>query len=485
MVEMLPIFFSGVAAAVAVLHGLLFLFFPRRTRGNLYYALFAIFLAGFFLALWQVNRQQAPEIHVLWQQILGSCGLLMSLFGLRFELCAFEHERSRSLFYPLTVVVLVVIAWFWLQPKALEQVFLNVLGFVLCAEMLRIVLIAMWRRRPDAWVVGLGFASLTLGGLYATANNMGWVSGWIDPYALPSGIAVLTVSMSAYLARDAAQTQKELEQRLEEVRTLDSRILEQDRKAHDADVERARLEEARRLQAAELEEARRLQLSMLPSGRPELPNVEVAFRMWTASEVGGDYYDFQQTRQDAVTLALGDATGHGLNSGLMVASTKSLFQTRDEAASLPETLGRISRGIKAMNLQRMNVAMMLARIEGRRVFLSAAGMPPALIYRCDSGKVEEVMLPGPPLGTMVGFSYREHELALAPGDCLLLMTDGLPELLNPEGLPLGYEETSSLFRQVAAEAAEQILDSLFDAAAGFAAGQVQEDDLTLVVLKAT
>ncbi len=94
------------------------------------------------------------------------------------------------------------------------------------------------------------------------------------------------------------------------------------------------------------------------------------------------------------------------------------------------------------------------------------------------------MLPGPPLGTMMGFSYGERELSLAPGDSLLLMTDGLPELVNPEGSPLGYEDTTKLYRRVAAEPAETILDSLFEHAGRFAAGQAQEDDLTLVVLKA-
>ncbi|MCZ6726010.1 MAG: SpoIIE family protein phosphatase, partial [Acidobacteria bacterium] len=84
----------------------------------------------------------------------------------------------------------------------------------------------------------------------------------------------------------------------------------------------------------------------------------------------------------------------------------------------------------------------------------------------------------------VGFSYRERDLSLAAGDTVLLMSDGLPELVGPDGDVLGYEKTRELFLQVASEPPDVILRRLFEAAEKFAAGHPQEDDLTLVVLRA-
>ncbi|MDX1700661.1 MAG: two-component regulator propeller domain-containing protein, partial [Melioribacteraceae bacterium] len=77
----------------------------------------------------------------------------------------------------------------------------------------------------------------------------------------------------------------------------------------------------------ELEEARKLQLSMLPKEIPQLPNLDIAVYMKTATEVGGDYYDFHLHSDGTLTVVLGDATGHGMQSGMMVSIMKSLFMS--------------------------------------------------------------------------------------------------------------------------------------------------------------
>ena len=153
--------------------------------------------------------------------------------------------------------------------------------------------------------------------------------------------------MSAYLSRDVARTHLNLETQLSEVRRLDALTLAQQEEAHAAELKRRLLEEDNRRHVAQLDQARKLQLSMLPAASPDSPIAEVAFKMWTAEQVGGDYYDYRRSPSGALTLALGDATGHGLDSGLMVASTKSLFQSGDDQESLAEALKRISRASKA------------------------------------------------------------------------------------------------------------------------------------------
>jgi hypothetical protein len=78
----------------------------------------------------------------------------------------------------------------------------------------------------------------------------------------------------------------------------------------------------------ELEEARQLQLSMLPSDKPSLPHLDIAWYMETATEVGGDYYDYSLAPDGILTFTLGDATGHGLNAGSGLERAVSRFGCR-------------------------------------------------------------------------------------------------------------------------------------------------------------
>src|SRR6185295_16116119 len=99
---------------------------------------------------------------------------------------------------------------------------------------------------------------------------------------------------------------------------LVERMIEEARQRQELQTENER-------RAKELEEARQLQLSMLPKSVPQLVQLEIAAYMKTATEVGGDYYDFHLAEDGTLTVAVGDATGHGLKAGTMVSSVKSLF----------------------------------------------------------------------------------------------------------------------------------------------------------------
>src|SRR5215510_10661615 len=148
------------------------------------------------------------------------------------------------------------------------------------------------------------------------------------------------------------------------------------------------IEEARRRQeieaeneqrAKELEEARQLQLSMLPKRMPQLQHFEIAAVMKTATEVGGDYYDFHVGADGTLTIAIGDATGHGLKAGTVVAATKVLFNHLAGQADLVATLSQTSRALKQMNMRSLFMALTLVKLKGDHLQCSVAGMPPILI----------------------------------------------------------------------------------------------------------
>ena len=131
----------------------------------------------------------------------------------------------------------------------------------------------------------------------------------------------------------------------------------------------------------ELEEARQLQLSMLPKDLPKLPHLDIAVYMKTATEVGGDYYDFHIGLDGTLTVVLGDATGHGMKAGTMVTTTKSLFNVLAPNPNIVETFHEMTRCLKLMQMEKLSMCLTMLKIMGNKIQMSSAGMPPVFIYK--------------------------------------------------------------------------------------------------------
>jgi serine phosphatase RsbU (regulator of sigma subunit) len=233
----------------------------------------------------------------------------------------------------------------------------------------------------------------------------------------------------------------------------------------------------------ELEEARELQLSMLPEDLPNLPNLDIAVYMQTATEVGGDYYDFHVGMDGTLTVVVGDATGHGMKAGTMVTATKSLFNILAPNSDILATFSEISRVIKGMKFHQLSMCLMLLKIKGKELSVSSAAMPPALIYRKKNQAIEEIFMKGMPLGAMNNFPYTIKEGHLEQGDTILLLSDGLPELTNDSSEMYGYDRTKTEFCSVGEKEPEEIVDYLKNSAAQWVNGKAPDDDVTFVVIK--
>lgn len=232
----------------------------------------------------------------------------------------------------------------------------------------------------------------------------------------------------------------------------------------------------------DLEEARAFQLSLLPKTLPAHPAFDIAVSMQTATEVGGDYYDFHHSETGVLTVAVGDATGHGARAGTMVTVVKSLFSADSGWSGPKEFLTGAATAVKRMELGRMAMGLTLARLEGTTLTLAAAGMPPALLFRAASRTVEEIALEGMPLGGLA-FEYKEARLGVEPGDTLLLMSDGLPELLDGTGEPFGYVRVRSVFEQLGGRNPDDVVAGLVEAARTWTGGKPPNDDVTFVVAR--
>lgn len=233
--------------------------------------------------------------------------------------------------------------------------------------------------------------------------------------------------------------------------------------------------------SSELEDARRFQLSLLPKEVPRFKPFDIAVFTRTATEVGGDYFDFHVDGSLSVTA--GDATGHGAKAGTMVTVIKTLFAGYAPSRMPASFLRDAAEKVKRMDLGRMAMALLVARFDPDKLTVASAGMPPVYLHRKETGDVEEIARGATPLGTL-GADYEDISASLGPGDTVLLMTDGFPELLNAQGHQLGYTNAVDEFRKAACGAtANDVIQSLEAAVQRWHGDQPPNDDVTFVVIK--
>jgi serine phosphatase RsbU (regulator of sigma subunit) len=235
----------------------------------------------------------------------------------------------------------------------------------------------------------------------------------------------------------------------------------------------------------ELEEARILQLSLLPQQPPQLPHLQLSFYMNTSTEVGGDYYDYKLNERDgSITIAIGDATGHGLKAGIMVATVKSYFQTLADRFEPSDILNIISGGIKSLNIRGMYMGLTIIKIRGNSVCMASAGMPPAYHYSGAFRRITSITHKGPFLGFGSKSKYEFTTLTLAPGDTLLGLTDGLTELFNTKREMLGDELIEKNLARHGHLSPDDLLNEFVEMGNQWSGGRPNEDDITMVAIKA-
>lgn len=244
------------------------------------------------------------------------------------------------------------------------------------------------------------------------------------------------------------------------------------------------IEKEHERKSQELEDAKQLQLSMLPHIPPQLPHLEMAMYMQTCVEVGGDYYDYKVDADNNLTVIIGDATGHGVRAGIVVATVKSYFHTMGHDVTPEEMVERISEGIRNLQVRNMYMGLTILKFHGNKVTLVSSGMPPLYYYRKSTAKVEEVLIKGLFLGSSLSSKVRAKEFTIEPGDVLFAMSDGLPELFNKNKEMLGYERIMERFATVATRSTKDIIKAIEELSQEWADNGEINDDIALIALKA-
>ena len=213
--------------------------------------------------------------------------------------------------------------------------------------------------------------------------------------------------------------------------------------------------------------------------------LRIAAHMQTSEEVGGDYYDFITLPNHAgMVMAIGDATGHGLRAGFVVAMVKAYFQMMAATVEPVDLLHIISERLAELNLKQMYMGLTVFHYHEKtgRFTYASAGMPGICIYRAVTGTVERLLTPSLFLGTNLPLHLQSTHFTLNPGDVLLAKSDGLPEARNQnlEMLP------DALIDQTLATAAPNgptaIIDALKMLQHEWQGKEVPDDDTTIVVV---
>jgi serine phosphatase RsbU (regulator of sigma subunit) len=477
-------FFSGILLVFTLIHFLLFLFYSKQTQ-NLYFSLFTAFFGILTFLNYQTNFSTSGL------DILGIIRLQYVFIALTIT---FFIRFSYSLFYSRLPKQFWVFVWLfagtgiylWKNPLVDMSVISLIIMGPAIVEILRILGIAVYRKRDGAYIFTAGMVVFLLGQIYQALVNLNTINAFqiltIESASVISIIALL-LTMSVSLSRNFAETNRRLEYKLNEVRELNEKTLEQERVQKEKELEKRLLEADNLRKTQELEEARELQLSMLPKKLPTLEGVDIVPYIQTATEVGGDYYDILRTDEHTLRVVIGDATGHGVKAGMVVATAKSYFHTFAPFTGNIELIRKMSQGIKNMHLHMLYMSLAVLNIQGRRVSYVGAGMPPILVYRSSSETVEPLISKGMPLGSIVQFPYQELVFDMNAGDVIVMMSDGLTEAYNRERDMLGFDSLRECLRRHGSGSAQSISGSFEQLIHDWSQETPAHDDITVLTLK--
>ena len=248
----------------------------------------------------------------------------------------------------------------------------------------------------------------------------------------------------------------------------------------EAYVEKQRMEETLKL-------AHDIQMSMVPKIFPPFPDrseFDIFATLAPAKEVGGDFYDFFFIDDDHLCFAVGDVSGKGVPASLFMAVTKTLFKATAGNCGTPgEILARLNTEICRDNESCMFVTLFCAILNirtGQVDYGNGGHNPPYYLHQRGVSPLEN--LGGRVLGLVEQSPYASGRMVLAPGEALLLYTDGVTEAMNPSETLYSDQRLEQFLGTNRGSAPRQIIGDLIGDVKQFAGGAPQSDDITVLAL---
>jgi len=220
---------------------------------------------------------------------------------------------------------------------------------------------------------------------------------------------------------------------------------------------------------------------------PTVPGFDIGASVHPADETGGDYFDFIPMADGSLVIAVADAKGHGFSSALVMALTRAYVRC---FAALQLELDEILARVNQMLLKDLEhghfVTLFLARLHLPHKLLSyaSAGHVPGFVL-LESGNVKCTMdSTGPPLGLFSASEFSlQPAIQLNPGEIAVFLTDGVTESTTPDGHQFGAHRVLDYIRTHGDDSALNLADGMYQATREFVQGDLQDDDITSVVIK--
>jgi serine phosphatase RsbU (regulator of sigma subunit) len=311
-----------------------------------------------------------------------------------------------------------------------------------------------------------------------------------DPYTGDEKKLLITLTNSMIIALQNAGAFEEINQLntdlLEKSQQLEKTVLELQAAMKKVAKYSKHLEQI----IAALNVAQEVQQSLLPRHPPKEKRFDIAGSSLYCDETGGDYYDYIELPclgSDTYAIVVGDVSGHGISSALLMAGVRAYLRGRiTQAGSVAEMISDVNRLVSADTIetnQFMTLFFLVVEAQTGRITWVRAGHDPALLYSPDEDHFEKLEGQGLPLGVEESWQYGDYTQTLRPGQILVLTTDGVLEAHNEKGEMFGRDRLKEIIRRYAGLGAEGIRLAVIDAVTAFRKEAHQEDDITLVVLK--
>jgi len=234
--------------------------------------------------------------------------------------------------------------------------------------------------------------------------------------------------------------------------------------------------------------AQEIQQALLPQKCPNIDGLDIAARSLYCDETGGDYFDFIGNDEKQLDAVIGDVSGHGISSAILMASVRAFLRQR---AHLPGNLGRMMSDVNRQLLADVEdsgnfMTLFYLRLDPAKRCVSwiRAGHDPAIFYNPFSDGFNDMHGKGPALGISGQAVFEDNErTGLTPGQIIVLATDGVWEARNKEGDMFGKKHLYNIVRRNRNSAAGDILGKCFQSLEEFQTGALREDDITMLVIK--
>jgi serine phosphatase RsbU (regulator of sigma subunit)/anti-sigma regulatory factor (Ser/Thr protein kinase) len=233
----------------------------------------------------------------------------------------------------------------------------------------------------------------------------------------------------------------------------------------------------------ELEVARLIQQNFLPRKLPDLPGWQIAAYYRPAREVGGDFYDVIPLPDGRVAFVVGDVTDKGVPAALVMSATRSVLRASAQRLIEPGlVLERVNEHLCPDMPEKMFVTCLYGVLDPSSGHLRFANAGHDLPYVKTAEGVVELRARGMPLGLMPGMPYEEKEATLAPGDSVLLHSDGVVEAHDPDRDMFGFPRLKAVMAET--PGGQELIDRVLSDLEAFTGSDTdQEDDITMVTLQ--